>query len=90
MTPNVAVMSPAAEAALRGGADGLAAINTIKSIMGINLNTYVSSPAIQGNSAVGGYSGNAVKPIALRFIAELAKNPALKNPHISGMGGIET
>ncbi|WP_028130415.1 NAD-dependent dihydropyrimidine dehydrogenase subunit PreA [Selenomonas sp. AE3005] len=90
LTPNVAVMSPAAEAALRGGADGLAAINTIKSIMGINLNTYVSSPAIQGNSAVGGYSGNAVKPIALRFIAELAKNPALKNLHISGMGGIET
>ena len=90
LTPNVGTMSPAAEAALRGGADGLAVINTIKSIMGINPHTYVSSPAVRGNSAVGGYSGNAVKPIALRFIAELAKNPKLKNLHISGMGGIET
>ena len=71
LTPNVAVMSPAAEAALRGGADGIAAINTIKSIIGVNLNTYVSQPAIHGMSAVGGYSGNAVRPIALRFIAEL-------------------
>jgi len=90
LTPNVATMSPAAEAALRGGADGIAAINTIKSIMNVNPHTYISSPAVHGQSAVGGYSGNAVKPIALRFIAELAKNPHLKNLHISGMGGIET
>ena len=90
LTPNVATMSPAAEAALRGGADGIAAINTIKSIMNVNPHTYISSPAVRGQSAVGGYSGNAVKPIALRFIAELAKNPQLKNLHISGMGGIET
>ena len=90
LTPNVATMSPAAEAALRGGADGIAAINTIKSIMNINPHTYISSPAVHGQSAVGGYSGNAVKPIALRFIAELAKNPHLKNLHLSGMGGIET
>ena len=90
LTPNVATMSPAAEAALHGGADGIAAINTIKSIMGVNPHTYVSSPAVHNRSAVGGYSGNAVKPIALRFIAELAKNPALEKLHISGMGGIET
>ncbi len=90
LTPNVAAMSPAAEAALRGGADGIAAINTIKSIMNVNPHTYISSPAVHGQSAVGGYSGNAVKPIALRFIAELAQNPHLKNLHISGMGGIET
>ena len=90
LTPNVAFMSPAAEAARRGGADGIAAINTIKSIMNVNPHTYISSPAVHGQSAVGGYSGNAVKPIALRFIAELAKNPHLKNLHISGMGGIET
>ena len=67
LTPNVDKMSPAAEAALRGGADGIAAIM----------------------SAVGGYSGNAVKPIALRFIAEMGHNPELKDMHISGMGGIE-
>ena len=90
LTPNVANMSPAAEAAKRGGADGIAAINTIKSIMGINLHTFVSAPAVHGQSAVGGYSGNAVRPIALRFIAELGKNPNLKGMHLSAMGGVET
>lgn len=90
LTPNVAVMSPAAEAALRGGADGIAAINTIKSIIDVNPHTYVSAPAVHGKSAVGGYSGNAVKPIALRFITELGQNPTLRGMHISAMGGIES
>ena len=89
LTPNVAAMSPAAEAAMRGGADGIAAINTIKSIIDVNRHTYISAPAVHGMSAVGGYSGNAVKPIALRFIAELGQNPALAGLHISAMGGIE-
>ncbi len=90
LTPNVAMMSPAAEAAKRGGADGISAINTIKSITDINPHTYVSAPAVHGRSAVGGYSGNAVKPIALRFVAELGQNPALSGMHISAMGGVET
>ena len=90
LTPNVAFMSPAAEAAKNGGADGFSAINTIKSIMGVDPYTYVSSPAVRGHSAVGGYSGNAVKPIALRFVAELGKNHKLSGMHISGMGGVET
>lgn len=90
LTPNTGTMSEAALAAKRGGADGLAAINTIKCITGINPHTYVSAPAVHGYSAVGGYSGIAVKPIALRFIAELGSNPALHGMHISGMGGVET
>ena len=90
LTPNVAYMSPAAEAAKRGGANGVSAINTIKSIMGVNIHTFVSSPDVKGRSAVGGYSGNAVKPIALRFIAEMGQNPNLTDMHISGIGGIET
>ena len=90
LTPNVATMSEAAEAAMRGGADGLAAINTIKSIMGVSPETYVSSPDVAGMSAVGGYSGNAVKPIALRFISELCHNDKLNDLHVSAMGGIET
>ena len=89
LTPNVAFMSPAAEAAKRGGADGIAAINTIKSIINVNPHTYISSPAVHGMSAVGGYSGNAVKPIALRFINELGQNPKLTDMHISAMGGVE-
>ena len=90
LTPNVAEMSSAAEAAKRGGADGISAINTIKSVMDLNVHTYVASPAVHGRSSFGGYSGNAVRPIALRFISELAQNKALKGLHISGMGGIET
>jgi len=83
-------MSPAAEAARRGGADGIAAINTIKSIVGVNVDTFVTSPDVDGMSAVGGYSGKAIKPIALRFIEELSKNDKLSGMHISAMGGIET
>ena len=90
LTPNVAKMSPAAEAAKRGGANGIAAINTIKSIIAVNAHTYVSTPAVHGMSAVGGYSGNAVKPIALRFITELGRNPELAGMHLSAMGGVET
>lgn len=89
LTPNVAYMSPFALAAKRGGADGIAAINTITSFTGINIDTLAPEPSIRGKSAPGGYSGNAVKPIALRFIAELASNEELKGLHISGMGGIE-
>ena len=90
LTPNVASMVPAARAAVRGGADGISAINTIKSVMGINPHTYISSPSVRGMGAVGGYSGPAVKPIALRFISEIAKEPSLPGAHISGMGGIES
>ena len=90
LTPNTASMKEAAEAAKKGGADGLAAINTIKSIMGVSPETFVSSPDVNGMSAVGGYSGNAVKPIALRFISELAHDEKLSGMHISGIGGIET
>lgn len=90
LTPNVSTMSPAAEAALRGGADGISAINTIKSITGVNPYTFVSAPAVKGRSALGGYSGNAVKPIALRFIAEMGLDPKLGGMHMSGMGGVET
>lgn len=90
LTPNVADMTPMAIAAIQNGADGLAAINTIKSIMGMNLDTYAAEPSVRGLSGVGGYSGKAVKPIALRFIWEMAAHPALKNVPITGMGGIET
>ena len=79
LTPNVDIISPAAEAAIRGGADGLAAINTIKSVI-LDDNMKV---------AIGGYSGNAVKPIALRFVVEIKQNEKVKNYFLSGMGGIE-
>lgn len=90
LTPNVADMRPFARAAVESGADGISAINTIKSLMGMNLDTYTTEPSVQGRSGVGGYSGHAVKPIALRFIWEMASDSALCNVPISGMGGIDT
>ena len=54
----------AARAAMEGGASGIAAINTVKSITNVNLDTYATAPAVRGRSSVGGYSGAAVKPIA--------------------------
>ena len=84
MTPNLANMEIPAIAAVKGGADGLAAINTIKSV------TTAAGAEVNGKSAVSGYSGKAVKPIALRFIYDMAKCPQLKGVPISGIGGIET
>lgn len=90
MTPNITKMEDTARTAIQAGADGIAAINTIKSIMNVNLNSFKSEPEVTGKSAVGGYSGKAVKPIALRFIHDMKKQEALENIPISGMGGIET
>ncbi|WP_298837057.1 NAD-dependent dihydropyrimidine dehydrogenase subunit PreA [Clostridium sp.] len=90
MTPNIGNMTIPAIAAIDGGATGIAAINTIKCITGVDLDKKIGLPIINGKSSVSGYSGNAVKPIALRFINELAKEPKLKNIPLSGIGGIET
>ncbi|MFV0464478.1 MAG: NAD-dependent dihydropyrimidine dehydrogenase subunit PreA [Lachnospiraceae bacterium] len=90
MTPNISNMEIPALAAVQAGADGIAAINTIKSIMNINLETFSSGPDVTGSTAVGGYSGKAVKPIALRFIHDMKQQDELKDVAISGMGGIET
>ena len=90
MTPNIGNMEIPAMAAMKAGATGIAAINTIKSIMNINLESFESEPNVEGKTSVGGYSGKAVKPIALRFINEMKKCEELKNAPISGMGGIET
>ena len=90
MTPNITDITEPAVAAIEGGADGISAINTIKSITGVNLDTLVSYPSVHGMSMIGGYSGRAVKPIGLRMVSQLASCPKLKGCHISGMGGIIT
>jgi len=90
MTPNIGNMEIPAIAAIEAGADGIAAINTIKSIMNVNLDTFSSGPDVEGKTSVGGYSGKAVKPIALRFIHSMKSCEKLSDVPISGMGGIET
>lgn len=90
LTPNVADMVPMAIAARQAGADGIAAINTINSITGVDIYSFTAQPDVHGKSMVGGYSGVAVKPIALRFISDLSHSKELQGMHISGMGGIQT
>lgn len=90
MTSNIGNMELPAIAAMEAGADGIAAINTIKSIMNVNLSTYSAEPDVNGKTSVGGYSGKAVKPIALRFIHDLMNCKDLTGVKVSGMGGIET
>ena len=90
MTPNVMSMSKPALASFYGGASGISAINTIKSI------TMSHDAEVSEKKTVSGYSGKAVKPIALRMIYEITGNPILhkagieKHMDISGIGGIET
>ena len=90
MTPNITNICEPAIAAKKGGADGIAAINTIKSITSIDLDSLVPEPQVNGKSALGGYSGKAIKPIALRFISEMANCKELSDMCYSGMGGIYT
>jgi dihydropyrimidine dehydrogenase (NAD+) subunit PreA len=90
MTPNIGNMEIPALASMQGGASGIAAINTVKSITRIDKDNLCGFPDIGGKTAVSGYSGKAIKPIALRFIHDLAKYPPLKDVPLSGMGGIET
>src|SRR5579872_2097003 len=71
LTPNISDICTIARAAKRGGADGLSAINTINSITGIDLDTFVPRPNVDGKSSHGGYCGPAVKPIALHLVQQL-------------------
>jgi dihydropyrimidine dehydrogenase (NAD+) subunit PreA len=89
MTPNITDMLPPAIAAKNGGADAISAINTLRAITEVDLDTFAPMPTIQGRGSISGYSGPAVKPIALRFVAELAQSKELGLP-ISGLGGMET
>jgi dihydropyrimidine dehydrogenase (NAD+) subunit PreA len=88
LTPNVADIKPAALAAHRGGADAVSLINTINSIMGVDLDTLRIYPTTGDTGSHGGYCGPAVKPIALNMVAEIARHPTLAGLPISGIGGI--
>ena len=87
LTPNVADIRAIGRAARQGGADGLAAINTLNSITGVDLDTFTPRPDVGGRSSHGGYCGPAVKPIALHMVQQLASDPECGLP-VSGIGGI--
>jgi len=92
MTPNITHIEEPGRAALRGGATGLSAINTIRSVTSVNLDTLRPDPCVEGYTTPGGYSSKAVKPIALRMVMELATMIQKEFPDrtLSGLGGIES
>ena len=89
LTPNTGDILEPGLAGVAGGADGLSLINTIKSIIGVDLDLLVPVPRVGSASSNGGYCGPAVKPIALHMVAALARDAGIKIP-ISGIGGIST
>ncbi len=90
LTPNVGDIRKPAEAAMRGGADAVSLINTVNSIMHVDLDAMAPWPHTDGKATHGGMCGPAVKPIALNMTAEIARAEATRGMPISGMGGIET
>ncbi len=90
LTPNISHIVDPGLAAVRGGTNAISLINTIKSIVGIDLDTYAPYPVVDGKGTNGGYCGPAVKPIALEMVKELTQHPEIKNTPVSGIGGIET
>lgn len=92
LTPNITNVVLPARAALSGGADALSLINTINSIVGVDLDTLEITPSIGGKGGHGGYAGPAVKPIALNMLAALGTDEIIARSAkpISGMGGIST
>jgi dihydropyrimidine dehydrogenase (NAD+) subunit PreA len=87
LTPNVTDVRFPGRAAKKAGADGLSLINTINTIMGVDLDTLELKPSIGGKGGHGGYAGPAVKPIALNMVSQIATDPDINLP-ISGIGGI--
>lgn len=89
LTPNITDVTEPARAAVAGGANAISLINTIQSIVGIDLDTLSPYPIVDGQSSNGGYCGPAVKPIALNLLKNCALDPHVNIP-ISGIGGVET
>ena len=90
LTPNISHIVDPGLAAVKGGTNAISLINTFKSIVGIDLDTYAPYPVVDGKGTNGGYCGPAVKPIALDMVKELTQHPEIQDIPVSGIGGIET
>ncbi len=88
LTPNITDIRVPARAAKAGGGNAISMINTIQSIVGLDLDALAPYPVVDGRGSNGGYCGPAVKPIALNMVKNCAQDPQVNLP-ISGIGGIE-
>jgi len=90
LTPNITDIRHPARAANTGGADAVSLINTVNSIVSVDLDRMAPNPHTDGKGTHGGYCGPAVKPMALNMVAEIARDPATRGLPISGIGGVTT
>lgn len=90
LTPNITDIRYPARAARAGGADAVSLINTINSVIGVDLDTMLMSPHTGDKGSHGGYCGPAVKPIALNMVSEIGRDPETRGLPISGIGGVST
>ena len=88
LTPNITNICHPARAAHAGGGDAVSLINTINSIVAVDLDQMAPVPTVAGKGAHGGYCGPAVKPIALNMVAEIARDTETSDLAMSGIGGI--
>ncbi len=90
LTPNITDVRYPARAAHAGGADAVSLINTVSSIVSVDLDSFSPEPSIDGKGSHGGFCGPAVKPIALNMVAEIARDAETAGLPISGIGGVTT
>lgn len=89
LTPNITDIVSIAKAAYEGHANGVSAINTVQSLMGLHADaTPWPAVGIKKATTYGGMSGNATRPQALRAVSAISK--ALPGFPILGIGGIES
>jgi len=90
LTPNISNILYPARAAKNGNADAVSLINTINSIIAVDLDAMAPTPVVGGKGVHGGYCGPAVRPIALSMVSEIARDSETSGLPISGIGGIGT
>lgn len=82
ISPNVTNIVEIAQAAEKGNADAIVAINTVKAM---KIDLEVKKPVLA--NITGGYSGKAVKPIGIRCVYEISQNVHIP---VIGVGGVTT
>jgi dihydropyrimidine dehydrogenase (NAD+) subunit PreA len=87
LTSQVTDITEIVEAAEEAGADGLCASDTVHGLLGIDLDTLIPHPNINGKSTFCGVSGPVVKPITLRTLALIAKRSEIP---LAASGGATT
>jgi dihydropyrimidine dehydrogenase (NAD+) subunit PreA len=87
LTSQVTDITEIVEAVEEAGGDGVCASDTVHGLLGIDLETFIPYPSINGKSTFCGVSGPVVKPVTLRTLAMIAKRSGIP---LAASGGATT